>query len=264
MRSVETLANLQKFLALLDSSLNLSEMLTSVSRQLVEMFAVDHSGMLLFNEDDIEGTVIAEYPPQGAVGLKLPLTNYPLVDQLKTEHKPIAVIDAQNDPIMGNARQTMGALGIQSIVIIPLVVRGKIVGSLSLDSIQYERDFALEELNLCHVIATQIAVAIDYTFSLEAVKTAEQQAQTLREVDRVLSGSLDLDKVLSLILEQVETLLPVDGCSIYMAVDGGIQLKALRSQHLIFSPDEVVSLDKLWGAKEIFKGKTAIDRKSVV
>ena len=78
MQSAETVANLQKFLSLLDPSLHLEEMLTNVARQLVEMFKVDHSGVLFFGYDDVEGEVVAEYPDHGAVGLRLSLIGYPL------------------------------------------------------------------------------------------------------------------------------------------------------------------------------------------
>ncbi len=118
MRLTETLTNLQKFLSLLNPALNLSNMLTTVAQQLVEIFNVAHSGMLLFGETDMEGVVIAQFPLQGAIGLNVPLTNYPLADRLKIEHEPIAVWDAQNDPLMGQARPTMRFLDIKSILII--------------------------------------------------------------------------------------------------------------------------------------------------
>jgi serine phosphatase RsbU (regulator of sigma subunit) len=255
MNSAEALANLQKFLTLLDPSLNLDEMLTAVARQLVEMFEVDHSGMLRFGHDDVEGAVIAEYPPQGAVGLKVPLTDYPLVDRLKAEKKPIAVLDAQKEPIMGDARATMRFLGIRSIVIIPLVVKGKIVGSLSLDSYQ-PRVFAPDERDLCHIIGNQIAVALDYTHALDLAEANRRQAQTLREIAHILSESLELDEILPLILEQLQKVLPVDGSSIYLLVEGGIQQKARHGGYNAFSEQQIIPLDNLWGAAEIVRTKS--------
>jgi len=254
MNSAETLANLQKFLTLLNPSLNLSEMLTGVARQLVEMFGVDHSGMLRFGHDDPAGEVIAEYPPQGAVGLTVPLTDYPLVDRLKAEQKPLTILDAQRDPLMGQARATMRHLGIKSIVIIPLVVKGRIVGSLSLDTYQ-RRAFTPDELELCHIIGNQIAVALDYTHALETAEANRRQAQTLREVSRLLNESLNLDDTLPLILEQLQKVLPVDGSSIFLLVEGGIQLKAKRGDHSTSATQEVVPLDRLWGAAEIVRTK---------
>ncbi len=258
MQSAETLANLQKFLTLLDSSLHLNEMLTNVARQLVEMFNVDHSGMLLFGENDDSGEVIAEYPPQGAVGLRVPLLRYPLSDKLKVDHKPAAVLHAQTDPQMGSARPVMRSLGIQSILIIPLVVRGKIVGSLSLDAMHAPRQFSGEELALCQVIGNQIAVAVDYTFSLVAVENSHHRAETLRQVNRALSQSLELDEVLPLILEQLEQVLSVSGSSIFLRVSNGIQLRAWRGRRKPLSTDEIIPLERLWGASEIFNHQQAI------
>ncbi|NJN95201.1 MAG: GAF domain-containing protein [Anaerolineales bacterium] len=199
MHTADTLTNLQKFLTLLNPSLNLNAMLTNVARQLVEMFEVDHSGVLFFDETDVEGLVIAEYPHQGAVALKVPLTEYPLMDRMKVERKPLQVEDAQNDPRMGSARPTMRLLGIRSIVIIPLVVQDKLVGSLSLDAVRQPRSFTPADLELYAIIGKQIAVAVDYTRALETVEAHRRQAETLYEVNRVLSESLDPDEILPLI-----------------------------------------------------------------
>jgi sigma-B regulation protein RsbU (phosphoserine phosphatase) len=258
MKSAETLANLQKFLELLNPSLDLNDMLTVVARQLVEMFKVDHSGMLLFGEQDTEGQVIAEYPAYGVVGLSVPLTGYPLMERLRTEKKPIAIINAQNDPLMGQAQSTMQQLGIQSILILPLVARNKILGSLSLDVIESHREFSEQELELSAIIGNQIAVAVDYTFSLEAVKFSRQQAHTLSEVNRVLSQSLNLDEVLQLILEQLEMVLPVGGSAIYLRVEDSVQLKAWRGRRKPMVNYDRIPLDKLWGISELFQQQQAI------
>lgn len=258
MHSAETLTNLQKFLTLLNSSLNLNEMLTQVARQLVEMFEVDHSGVLFFGEADVEGRVIAEYPHQGAVALKVPLTNYPLMERLKLERQPIPVVDAQNDPGMGSARPTMRLLGIKSIVIIPLVVQDKLVGSLSLDAIRAPRTFSPTELALCHIIGNQIAVAVDYTRALEAAETSRRQAQTLHEVNRVLSESLDPDEILPLILDQLQKVIAADGSSIHLLVNDGVQLMACRGAYTPYRVRQIFPLSELWGAQEIIKHKRPI------
>ncbi|MEM7343115.1 MAG: GAF domain-containing protein [Chloroflexota bacterium] len=258
MQSAETLANLQKFLTLLDPALNRNEMLTNVARQLVEMFEVDHSGMMIWGDKTNEGKVLAEYPNQSAVGLKVPLKNYPLHTQLMQDQLPIAVQDAQNDPIMGDVQATMQSLGIQSILIIPLVVRQQVIGSLSLDAIQQPRLFTQDEIDLCQVIGKQIAVAIDYTEAREAVEANHAQNQALHETNRVLNASLNLDNVLDLILVHLEDVMPVDGISIYLLVEGGIQLKAWRGQYTPFQDQSVLALDNLWGAAEIVKTKSPL------
>jgi GAF domain-containing protein len=258
MQSAETVANLQKFLSLLDPSLHLEEMLTNVARQLVEMFKVDHSGVLFFGYDDVEGEVVAEYPAHGAVGLRLSLIGYPLVDQLKAEQKPIAVLDAQHDPIMGNVRTVMRDLAIQSILIIPLIVRDRLIGGLGLDAIRSSRSFSPAELELGQVIGRQIAVAVDYARALAAAEASQQQAQTLRRVNRVLSETLNLDDILPLILEQLEKVIPSDGSSIYLLVERGVQVKAWRGGYSPFPAQQIIPVDQLWGISEIVKQRTPV------
>ncbi|MEW5957837.1 MAG: GAF domain-containing SpoIIE family protein phosphatase [Chloroflexota bacterium] len=228
MNSDSTLANLQKFLTLLDPSLHLTAMLTGVARQLVEMFQVNHSGMLRFGEEDLAGEVIAEYPAQGAVGLKVPLTDYPLLDHLKANKKPLAVLDAQHDPIMGKARATMRLLGIQSIVIIPLLVKHRLVGSLSLDVTGGPRLFTDDELELCHIIGNQIAVAVDYTRALELAETNRIQADTLRQAAATLNATLDLQEVLERILAQLQRVITYDSASIILRDQDTFRVVAAR------------------------------------
>lgn len=258
MHSADTLTNLQKFLTLLNPSFNLNDMLTNVARQLVEMFEVDHSGVLFFGETDVEGRVIAEYPHQGAVALKVPLTEYPLMDRMKIERKPLQVGDAQNDPGMGSARPTMRLLGIQSIAIIPLVVQDKLVGSLSLDSVRQRRRFTRADLELCAIIGKQIAVAVDYTRALETVEAHRRQAQTLYEVNRVLSESLDPDEILPLILEQLHRVISADGSSIHLLTDNGVQIVAYRGVHQPLQKRQTISLNSLWGTREVIEHKTPV------
>lgn len=258
MQPTATLVNLQKFLTLLDPALDPKEMLTKVARQLVEMFGVDHSGVLFFGQDDIEGEVVAEYPPQGLLGVRLSLVDYPLADRLKAEKRPIAVLEAQRDPIMGSTRPNMQQMGIQSILVIPLIVKDKLIGGLGLDAMRGPRSFTAEELELGLIIGQQIAVAVDYAYALETVRAQQQQAQTLREVNRILSRSLNMDEILPSILEQLEKVIPVDGSSIYLVVEEGIQLKASRGRYNPFTGQQVVSLAQLQGAAEIIKNKAPL------
>jgi GAF domain-containing protein len=253
MQPATSFANLQKLLSLLDPSLNLKEMLTQMAQQVVEVFGVDHSGVLQFGENDLVGEVIAEYPAQNALGLTVPLKNYPLFNRLKAERKPIAVLDAQNDPLMGVVKRTMRTLGIRSILIIPLVVRHKLVGSLSLDVTRALRQFSPDEIELAHVIGNQIAVAIDYTHALDAIEENHRQAQILQEVNQALGETLNLDEILPLILEQLEKVLPVDGSSIYLLMENIVQLKARRGGYSTFRDQQIIPLDRLWGAAEIIK-----------
>lgn len=258
MHSAETLVNLQKFLTLLNPSLALEEMLTMVTQQVVEMFGVDHSGVLLFEKGDQVGIVFAEYPWQGLIGLRVPLTDYPLVDRLKTTKKSMAVVDAQHDPIMGKAKASMQALGIRSMLLVPLIVRGEIIGSLSLDMMHTSREFPPQEINLCQIVGDQIAVAVDYTRTLKAAKDSHQQSQILGEVSQVVSRSLDLDYVLPAILEQLEKVIPVDGSSIFLLIGDYIQQKVYRGPSNLLQQQQLIPLNRMWGAAEIVKSRSPI------
>ncbi len=192
------------------------------------------------------------------MALKVPLTEYPLMDRMKVERKPLQVEDAQNDPGMGSARPTMRLLGIRSIVIIPLVVQDKLVGSLSLDAVRQPCCFTPADLELCAIIGKQIAVAVDYTRALETVEAHRRQAETLYEVNRVLSESLDPDEILPLILEQLHRVISADGSSIHLLKGDDVEIVAYRGTHQPVQRHQNMLLQNLWGTREVIQCKAPV------
>lgn len=258
MQSAETLARLQNLLKLLDPAANMVDMLSRVAEQLIEMFHVDHCGVMFYGLDDLEGTVVAEYPDHSSVGLKMSLLDYPLADRLKQEQQPIAVFDAQNDPVMGSAQPTMRQLGIQSLLVIPLIVKEHLVGGLGLDMMRQPHHFTVAEIELGRVIGTHIAVAVDYARALETAEASRRQSHILQKVNQALGETLNLDEILPLILEQLEAVMPVDGSSVYLRVEGGLQMRAWRGHHSPFADGQIVPLDRLWGASKVIRRKSPL------
>ncbi len=252
------LTNLQKLLSLLDPNLNSTEMLNHVIAQVIEMFEVSYASLIRFEADQDSGLIIAEYPSRNSVGRTIPLKNYPLIQELISTQKPISVLDAQNDPIMGVVRRAMQTLEVKSLLMIPLIVRGKLIGGLSLEMIRTERQFTSKEIEMTALIANQIAVTIDYTDVHETIEQSHQESEILQQVNQRLGETLDLNEVLPLILEQLEQVLSVDGSSIYLLLDENVQLKARRGGYSPFLDQQIIPVNKLWGVSQVVQTKEAL------
>jgi len=123
------------------------------------------------------------------------------------------------------------------LLIIPLLTRGEVIGTIGLDTDQPDRVFTPAEVSLAETIAGQIAGAVDnarFADELEArvaVRTAELQrererVEILLQVTTELSSSLDLDRVLTRALQLVTEAIKADRGSIFL-VD-------LESEQLIY------------------------------
>jgi len=184
------LALLQDISLAINSTLDLSTLLTAACQKLVEHFAADHSGVVLFEPDAAHAVVMAEYPAQQAVGLAIPLEGYGLMQEMLTTRLPQAVENAQHDARMEKMWAVMSSLGIRSLLIVPLISQGQIIGSFSLDSMTRQRQFTRIEIELAQTIATQLAMAIENARLLAQERTRlEDELETARQIQSSLFPS---------------------------------------------------------------------------
>ncbi|MGH2522188.1 MAG: GAF domain-containing protein, partial [Anaerolineales bacterium] len=237
-RRTERLSALNRLLTALSTSLDLEPILRQTAEQITQIFDVDHSGVVLFDAEGMFGTVHAEYPDQGAVGAQLPLMADPLEEELLTQRMPVTIGDVATDPRLGDeVRKNLSGLGIKSLLIVPFISQGEAIGSFSLDALRAPRQFTQDEVEVCQIIAAQLAVAVEnarFTQELEErvaartqdVERERERVETLLQITTELSSSLDLDRVLSRALQLVTEAVN--------APRGAIFLLDLESDQLIY------------------------------
>ncbi|GAK60409.1 protein serine phosphatase with GAF(S) sensor(S) [Candidatus Vecturithrix granuli] len=192
------LALLHEISLAVNSTLDLKTLLTAACQKLVENFQVDHSGVLLFDNNLTYGEVVADFPPQQIIGERIPLERYILSERMIATVKPQAIDDAQHDPAMEQVWVVMRALNIQSILIVPLISQGQVIGSFSLDMTSERRQFNSSEIEIAQTIASQLAMAIKNARLLEAERTRlEHELETARQIQVSLFPP-DVPKVMGL------------------------------------------------------------------
>jgi GAF domain-containing protein len=113
-------------------------------------------------------------------------------------------------------------------MVVPLLVENQVLGALDLHSDQpgaFNADdrFALE------VLADQVAIAIQEARLYEAERHQRSVAETLGEVARTITASLELEQVLPAILTDLGRVLPYDASAILLLEpDGVVVVKAVR------------------------------------
>jgi len=169
------------------SSLDLDTILSTACEAAVELFGVNHSALVLFDTALEFGVVRAEYPKLEPQRQKLQLRGIPAEERLIQSKKPLEILDVANDESLGSNREILLRFGISSTVFVPVIVRGKIIGSFSLDTIGNIRTFTDGEVELCKVFAAQVAVAIENSKLLEEAQQQksdlERRQRRLRQLD---------------------------------------------------------------------------------
>jgi len=106
----------------------------------------------------------------------------------------------------------------RSELAVPVTVHGEAAGILNVES-SHPNAFTDEDLDFYTTIASQLSVALENARLFEAERRQRRQTEALEEAAAVLSGTLNLDRVLDRILQQVERVVPGDAFNIVLIKD---------------------------------------------
>ncbi len=103
----------------------------------------------------------------------------------------------------------------KSLLVAPLTIGGKGIGALTIDSREL-RAFTPDDERIVTTFANQAAIAIQNAQLYTLEQTRRQVADTLLEMGKVVSSSLELDEVLEAILDQLKRVVDVEAGSILL------------------------------------------------
>lgn len=227
-RHAQRMALVNRMALVLSSHLDLQEILDLAVNEVVNLFRTDHTRIVLFDDDGQWGTVFAERPDNGARGMRVPVADSPLEQEVMTTRRPVSIAAVATDSRTEHIRAELQQMGVISMMIVPLVSRGRVIGSLGLDSLRETRVFAAEEQELLLTVGTAIAAAVENARLFAAEQEARRTADTLREVARVLTSSFNPAEVLQLILRELQHVVRFDTASIMLRDGQMLRLAAFR------------------------------------
>jgi len=121
--------------------------------------------------------------------------SWPLDDRRNFFDQPVTVQRVADPPALGtipeDKRAYLLALGVKTVLVIPLISRGQVVGRLTFRFTD-ERDFDPEELEIARALATQASLAIHLTRLAKAARQSavlEERNQLAAEIHDALAQS---------------------------------------------------------------------------
>ena len=153
------------------ASLEPLSVLTAMCRELAGALGVPQAAFARLSEDESHIVVVAEHRPPGVTGLGMviSLAGNAITERAITTRQPVAVLDARHDPRMGDGAKTASALGIASMLIVPIVAGGTVIGTLGLDSLE-AREFTGEDVRLAQTVASTAAPALEHARLFESLE----------------------------------------------------------------------------------------------
>ncbi len=202
-RRAEELALVNQVSTVINQPYALADVLTSTLRELTRVLDLDRGAVAIFSETNDHLTIIADHDPVGgpaSLGRIIPVRDNPSMEFILREHRALAVDDVNHDPILGVSAAILQSVGVQSLLIVPLIVQNCVIGTIGLDSVRGPRHFNQDEIALAQMIAHQAASAIEKARLFEAESTRRAELGALYDLSRSLADvAYDFDAILDLV-----------------------------------------------------------------
>ncbi len=210
---------LARVVSAISESQDLKEVLKIVCRELAIALDIPQAALAIVNETGEFFRVEAEYSVTenpSALGDKIPILGNIATEYVVGNKKPIYIADVRADERMKLVRDVMVRRGIVSMLIVPLIVRDRVIGTLGLDTLA-QRQFTQDEIqlveNALEVVGPLIELAHIYRQQKSELKHRKEIETDLAIRERFLAALVEIQMVLlsvdnpDLVYEQILELL---------------------------------------------------------
>ena len=227
-RQNERLELLLNLTSKITSSLKIREVLRAIAANIREVIHADAVVVSLPEAASGKSRVIAvDFPHgKGAVKEEVTVTLSPANKKVMDTLKPVVICTKEREELAAEAYEIVAAEGIKAICLIPLVDRGRVLGTLSI-SRTTETPFVPEDVDFLSRASGQIAIAIANALAYREISELKdklaQEKLYLEEEFRSEMGFEQIignSKALKHVLQQVETVAPSDSTVLLLGETG--------------------------------------------
>jgi formate hydrogenlyase transcriptional activator len=210
------------------SSLDLREVLRASAANLREVIHADAVVVSLPDAASGKSRVIAvDFPHgKGAVREEVTVTLSPANKKAIDTLKPVVISTREREELAAEAYEIATAEGIKAICLIPLVNRGRVLGTLSI-SRTTETPFVPEDVDFLSRASGQIAIAIENALAYREISELKDKlAQEKLYLEEEFRSEMGFEQIigssaaLKHVLQQVETVAPSDSTVLLLGETG--------------------------------------------
>ncbi len=203
--------------------LRLGELLDALLVRTREILEVDTCAILLLDEATNELVAQAALGIEEEVeqGVRIPVGGG-FAGRIAAEKRPFILDDVDHGDILN---PILRQKGIKSMLGVPLVVEGSVLGVLHIGSL-VPRKFREDEAELLQLVADRAALAIEHARLFEAEQAARQRIENVQVVTDAALAHLEVDELLAVLLPRIRDILEADTCAVLLLDDETDELVA--------------------------------------
>ena len=231
--------SLQESTALLGVHIELKPLLEQILDSAQKIVPNDSASIFLNAESEKMEIVAARGFPNDSNLIGKVVHNTAKWQQLINTQKPMVIADVKTDPQFekwDDSERIRGWMGI------PLITQDKVIGFINFDSHRVNA-FSEREVTLAQTFANSAAVAIQNARSFTAEREQRKREETMLELMRVTTSSLELDDVMNTILKHMADLIPSDSGTIQLLEGDQLRISATQGfEEGVLVRDQVLQL----------------------
>src|SRR5437879_2638497 len=218
-RRLRELAYLHEVAQLASSARDWDEMLRIVIGRTTDAMGAEVSSLYLLERSDGTLRLVATNGlNRGGIGRATLRVGEGIVGWVANARVPLAARDVRTEPRWKWVPE-VDEKRFTSMLSVPVVARDEVIGVMNVQTVQ-PREFGREEIDFLQTIANQVAGIIAKGRLQREADRKLREVSALFEVSNVLTSTLDLDEVLSLIVDRLVRVYPGASGAILLREEG--------------------------------------------
>jgi diguanylate cyclase (GGDEF)-like protein len=180
---VQNLQTINDLTQLISSTLDPKELLYRIVKKIAEIMPVTRCSIIRIDWLHKYAYVVASFETPNLTAIKLSLNKYPEIEEALLNKKPVIIRDITSDPLMTSVRDIIAPLGIRSILVMPIIFKEKVIGTLFLRTSRTQREFSENEIRLLKTISDVSANTLYNAFLFSQIEDEKTRLEKLAITD---------------------------------------------------------------------------------
>jgi signal transduction histidine kinase len=224
--AVQDADRLRRLQALTDAALahlELDALLPTLLLRTREILGVDTCAVLLLDEetDELVARAAVGIEEEVEQGVRIPVGGG-FAGRVAADRRPVILDDVDHADVLN---PILRAKGIKSMLGVPLLVGGQVLGVLHVGSLT-RRVFDEGDVELLQLAGDRAAIAIEHARAFAAERKARQRIEHVQAVTDVALAHLALDDLFRVLLPRIRDILEADTCAVLLLDEGTNELVA--------------------------------------
>src|SRR3989475_6334687 len=230
-RKLRELSFLHEVAQLASSARDWDEMLRIVIGRTTDAMGAEVSSLyLLERTDGVLRLVATNGLNRGGIGRATLRAGEGIVGWVANARVPLAARDVRSEPRWKWVPE-VDEKRFTSMLSVPVIARDEVIGVMNVQTVE-QRDFGREEIDFLQTIANQVAGIIEKGRLQRESDRKLREVSALFEVSNVLTSTLDLDEVLSLVVDRLVRVYPGASGAILLREEGEAVRERARAGEL--------------------------------